>query len=249
MNKIAEIEVLVKNNRIDDAEAALNEVLAARPEDVEARLLLGVCGQMRGDTASFCRIYDELAPELTPRDRAGETTPAVARWRHYCKVASYLAVLGLITFVGTTVQVARAAEPPVQQENRTSPATPEQVLTMPEFKPVFDGSTNIVHVKRPDGTLLIVARGYAQLSHDDEDERRETRDEATEQAMSLISKLVGSEDKSAMVVVREMVDWKTTVRDYRMRRRGEGSVSVYVMFDKRVPNSRPMTMYNMGGRF
>lgn len=243
MKSIAEIELLIKNNRVDDAEAALNEVLAGHPEDVEARLLLGVCGQMRGDTASFCRIYDELAPELTARAQTGETTAAVARWRHYCKVASYLAVLGLITFVGTTVQVACAAEPPAQQENGTLPATPEQVLAMPEFKPVFDGSTNIVQVKRSDGTLLIVARSDAQLDYDDEDERSEARDEAKTRAERLISELVGSMAEYTTVVVRETVDWKARKR---------ADVAVYVMFDGRaakVDIDRGFRKkYGLGGR-
>ena len=64
-------------------------------------MLLGICGQLKGDTDCFCEVYRELAPSLGARAEVGEESPVIARWRQYLRVASYLVSLGIITLTGT----------------------------------------------------------------------------------------------------------------------------------------------------
>lgn len=101
MKALTEIESLIANRQLDDAEAALEDFLAKVPDDVEARMLLGICGQLKGDADCFCEVYRELAPSLDARAKAGEESPVIARWRQYLRVASYLMTLGIITLTGT----------------------------------------------------------------------------------------------------------------------------------------------------
>ena len=106
MKTIEEIEGMIRAKRIDEAVAELERLLVARPDDAEARMLFGVCQQMKGETESFCEVYRELAPQLSAREAAGEVSPVVSRWRQYCKVAAYLVALGLVTFIGGNIKAA-----------------------------------------------------------------------------------------------------------------------------------------------
>ena len=103
MKTLSEIETLIANRCLDEATAELETILKKSPDDAEARMLFGICGQLKGDADCFCRVYRELAPSLAARAESGEESPVVARWRHYLRVATYLVALGVISLTGSSL--------------------------------------------------------------------------------------------------------------------------------------------------
>lgn len=80
---IEAIKNLVKNGDIPQASERLREILAKTPEDAAARMLYGTCCQLMGDSATFGRIYRDLAPEMEPRVTRGERSELVSMWLRY----------------------------------------------------------------------------------------------------------------------------------------------------------------------
>lgn len=103
MKTLSEIETLIANRCLDEATAELETILEKSPDDAEARMLFGICGQLKGDADCFCRVYRELAPSLAARAESGEESPVVARWRHYLRVATYLVAPGVISLRGSSL--------------------------------------------------------------------------------------------------------------------------------------------------
>ena len=124
MKTIEEIEGMIRAKRIDEAVDELESLLAERPDDAEARMLFGVCQQMKGRTEAFCEIYRDLAPSMSVRDSSGEDSSVVSRWRHYCKVAAYLVAIGVISLVGTGC----ASKPSLDRVKTIETKSPESVM-------------------------------------------------------------------------------------------------------------------------
>ena len=53
------------------------------PGDAAARMLYGTCCKLMGDSATFGRIYRDLAPEMEPRVTRGEWSEIVSMWLKY----------------------------------------------------------------------------------------------------------------------------------------------------------------------
>lgn len=165
MKKMVEIDGLVKSRKIDEALGELERILAEKPEDAEARMLFGVCQQMKGETESFCEVYRELAPQLSAREAAGEVSPVVSRWRQYCKVAAYLISLGIVTLVGGNIQIACAEDEPSSAVEQVKFSI-KQEFQKPEFAPLLAGTTNLVKVSLGGSNVLVVARGEVKERSD-----------------------------------------------------------------------------------
>ena len=129
MKTIEEIEGMIRAKRIDEAVDELESLLAERPDDAEARMLFGVCQQMKGRTEAFCEIYRDLAPSMSVRDSSGEDSPVVSRWRHYCKVAAYLVAIGVITLAGTGCALNSSSDRGITIETKSS----ENAIDMPKY--------------------------------------------------------------------------------------------------------------------
>ena len=77
------IKELIRKGDIPQAGERLREILAKTPEDAAARMLYGTCCQLMGDSATFGRIYRDLAPEMEPRVTSGERSELVSMWLKY----------------------------------------------------------------------------------------------------------------------------------------------------------------------
>ena len=80
---IEAIKELIKAGDLPQASERLREILAKTPEDAAARMLYGTCCQLMGDSATFGRIYRDLAPEMEPRVTRGERSEIVSMWLKY----------------------------------------------------------------------------------------------------------------------------------------------------------------------
>lgn len=56
-----EIKKMMAADEIAKADEALKELLAAEPNNLQAKMLYGTCRQLLGDEDTFRRIHDELA--------------------------------------------------------------------------------------------------------------------------------------------------------------------------------------------
>lgn len=91
---IEAIKNLVKNGDIPQASEQLREILAKTPEDAAARMLYGTCCQLMGDSATFGRIYRDLAPQMEPRVTRGERSELVSMWLKYAAMFAMLLMCG-----------------------------------------------------------------------------------------------------------------------------------------------------------
>ena len=64
MKTLDEIKQLMVADETAQADEALKELLAAEPNNLQAKMLYGTCRQLLGDEETFKRIHDELVPEL-----------------------------------------------------------------------------------------------------------------------------------------------------------------------------------------
>lgn len=92
---IETIKDLIKNGDIPQAGERLREILAKTPEDAAARMLYGTCCQLMGDSATFGRIYRDLAPEMEPRVTRGEQSELVSMWLKYAAMFAIIIAIGL----------------------------------------------------------------------------------------------------------------------------------------------------------
>lgn len=89
------IKELIKKGDIPQASEGLREILAKTPEDAAARMLYGTCCQLMGDSATFGRIYRDLAPEMEPRVTRGERSELVSMWLKYAAMFAMIVAIGL----------------------------------------------------------------------------------------------------------------------------------------------------------
>ena len=83
MKSIEEIQAQIKSGKIDEALEALYALLKAEPENIEAEMLLGTCCQLKGDSAAFNEIYEDVRPQMEARELSGEQSSAVTLWKRY----------------------------------------------------------------------------------------------------------------------------------------------------------------------
>ena len=91
---IESIKTLIKEGDIHQARSQLKEVLAKTPEDAVAQILYGTCCQLLGDSATFDRIYRELAPEMELSVTRGEKSERVSMWLKYAAMIAMVFTLG-----------------------------------------------------------------------------------------------------------------------------------------------------------
>ena len=96
------------------------------PEDAAARMLYGTCCQLMGDSATFGRIYRDLAPQMEPRVTSGERSELVSMWLKYA--AMFAAVV-------TCFYGALGDDVPTEIPNATN-AT--EVVSTENIKDVYD---------------------------------------------------------------------------------------------------------------
>jgi len=89
------IKELIKKGDIPQASERLREILVKTPEDAAARMLYGTCCQLMGDSATFGRIYRDLAPEMEPRVTRGERSEIVSMWLKYAAMFAMIIAIGL----------------------------------------------------------------------------------------------------------------------------------------------------------
>ena len=253
MITLSEIETLLSSRRLDEAEAALAVLLAKSPADAEARMLLGICGQMKGDTDRFCRIYGELAPSLGARAEAGEESPVIARWRNYLRVATYLVALGVITLTGVcqaSPAIDRDDPDTIESEPAKLPATADQIVELPEFRN-FPAETNVITVTRTDGTRIWIARVKQEFKDSVPQEMyaadpyrndREVKGEAVRLLQRAMPRKKGA---------WKLAQGAFVVREDISRVGSRETIDIYMAIDERMklmPEPRPHTRYNMRGR-
>lgn len=91
---IDEMKELIGKGDIPQASEQLREILAKTPEDAAARMLYGTCCQLMGDSATFGRIYRDLAPQMEPRVTRGERSELVSMWLKYAAMFAMLLMCG-----------------------------------------------------------------------------------------------------------------------------------------------------------
>jgi len=91
-----DIKALMKSGEVAQASEACEAILKEYPDDLEVKMLYGTCRQLLGDTATFQRIHDELAPALDSLEAHGDESCVVDQWRNYKKAIRYLTAAGLV---------------------------------------------------------------------------------------------------------------------------------------------------------
>ena len=83
MKTLDEIKQLMAADDTAQADAALKELLADEPDNLQANMLYGTCRQLLGDGETFKRIHDELAPVVEKLENGDSTTEIVSLWKKY----------------------------------------------------------------------------------------------------------------------------------------------------------------------
>ena len=104
-----EIKKLMALDKVPKAEAALKEILAKEPDNLQAKMLFGLCRQLLGDEKTFKRIYDEVAPKMERFPPSEQRTETVTLWKKYRALwlsliagALVLSGVGAVLYFGKT---------------------------------------------------------------------------------------------------------------------------------------------------
>ena len=96
MKTLDEIRKMIIDGDIAQAEAALRELLAKEPDNLQAKMLYGTCRQLLGDEETFRRIHGEIAPMMENKDAAGLQPGTVSLWKKYHALWMTLILGGLV---------------------------------------------------------------------------------------------------------------------------------------------------------
>ena len=96
MTTLGEIKQLMAAGDTAQADAALKELLAKEPNNLEAKMLYGTCRQLLGDEESFKRIHDELASVMETLAKREPNQETVSLWKKYHALWMSLIVGGLV---------------------------------------------------------------------------------------------------------------------------------------------------------
>ena len=83
MQTLDEIKKLMADGGIAQADEALKELLAAEPDNLQAKMLYGTCRQLLGDEETFRRIHDELVPVMEKCGKGNSNLEEVRMWSRY----------------------------------------------------------------------------------------------------------------------------------------------------------------------
>lgn len=96
MKTLDEIKEMMVAGDTAKAGEALKELLAAEPDNLQAKMLYGTCRQLLGDEETFKRIHDELAPRMERMEKKEPKAEAVSLWKKYHALWMTLIVGGLV---------------------------------------------------------------------------------------------------------------------------------------------------------
>ena len=82
MKALDEIKQMMAAGDTAQANAALKELLAAEPNNLQAKMLYGTCRQLLGDEETFKRIHDELVPVMKGH-KTGVLSEIDSQWMSY----------------------------------------------------------------------------------------------------------------------------------------------------------------------
>ena len=91
---IESIKQLIKNGDFPEAHDQLRQILSRTPDDTVARMLYGTCCQILGDSGTFGRIYQRLAPEMERCVKRGERSEHTAMWIKYAAMFAMIFTFG-----------------------------------------------------------------------------------------------------------------------------------------------------------
>ena len=92
MDDIEESKRLMRAGRVSEAGVILLRILKETPEDLQAKMLYGICCQANGDYESFCRIGDEVNTQMESGEGIDEKRRSL--WKRYCKIGLLVAGVG-----------------------------------------------------------------------------------------------------------------------------------------------------------
>ncbi len=98
---IESIKQLIKNGEFPQAHDQLKQFLSRTPNDPVAQMLYGTCCQILGDSRTFGRIYQRLAPEMERCVKSGEQSERTRMWVKYAAMFAMILTFG---FQGCSVQ-------------------------------------------------------------------------------------------------------------------------------------------------
>ena len=104
MKSLDEIKKLMALDKVSQAESALKEVLQREPDNLQAKMLYGLCRQLSGDEEAFKRIYNEVAPKMEQASQPEQPPETVSLWKKYRTLWKSLIVGGLV-LAGTAVAI------------------------------------------------------------------------------------------------------------------------------------------------
>ena len=102
MKTLDEIKLMMAAGETAQADEALKELLAAEPNNLQAKILYGTCRQLLGDEETFRRIHDELAPvmvklsDIPPEALTSVPPETLSLWKKYHALWMSLIVSGLV---------------------------------------------------------------------------------------------------------------------------------------------------------
>ena len=96
MKTLGEIKQLMASGATAKADASLKKLLAAEPDNLQAKMLYGACRQLLGDEETFKRIHDELAPEMEGLEKSEPQSETFSMWKKYHALWLTLIAGGLI---------------------------------------------------------------------------------------------------------------------------------------------------------
>ena len=142
MKALTEIKKLMALDKVPKAEAALKEILAKEPDNLQAKMLFGLCRQLLGDEETFRRIYDEVAPKMERLPPSEQRSETVSLWKKYRTLWKSLIVGGLV-LAGTAVAA-------VMYFGRTPK---HQMAVADEVMTGYRGPSYYGNEKRPDDSV------------------------------------------------------------------------------------------------
>lgn len=133
---------------------------------------------------------------MSVREAAGEDSPVVSRWRHYCKVAVYLVAIGVITLAGTgsaepvTNRLDKVAFGVYAEDAAIPNADLTKTVTDPAVVAELDQPDGVAIKMKDDGSFQIFARGTGTYDFNDVDEINDARKEAVFKAKAALAKFM-----------------------------------------------------------
>ncbi len=122
MKNLDEIKKLMVAGDTVQADGALKELLAAEPNNLQAKMLYGTCRQLLGDEETFKRIHDELEPQMLKLD---VWTPCqvetLSLWKKY-KTLWEVLILGALVLGVDVVGITYYGHKLVQEGNYAAQA-------------------------------------------------------------------------------------------------------------------------------